>query len=271
MVISRGYAFEPAVALLGVGSRLLGLEDNILIKHDGRACIADFGLLAIIPDGANFISTISHLEGGTFRWMSPELLNPEPFGLTDSRPTEQSDCYALGMVIYEVLSGQVPFSQVKNVAVIGKVIQGGRPERPLETRAAWFTDDIWRMLELCWKHQPHDRPGLKALLQCLKDAELTPLLPSPIATDEGVAADNPSDRTVTNPGLIPATPTAPGVKQHGGFDLDEPPIPHLDRTAILPVIPTIPLSSIPGKPPLMRSNGYPITASPPMPRPYWRY
>jgi len=38
--------------------------------------------------------------------MSPELLDPERFGLPDSpeanRPTRRSDCYALGMVIYEV-------------------------------------------------------------------------------------------------------------------------------------------------------------------------
>ena len=43
--------------------------------------------------------------GGTYRWMSPELLYPERFGISQSegdRPTRQSDCYALGMVIYEV-------------------------------------------------------------------------------------------------------------------------------------------------------------------------
>jgi hypothetical protein len=37
--------------------------------------------------------------------MSPELLDPELFGIPESegdRPTRQSDCYALGMVIYEV-------------------------------------------------------------------------------------------------------------------------------------------------------------------------
>ena len=37
--------------------------------------------------------------------MSPELLEPDMFGIPQSegdRPTKQSDCYALGMVIYEV-------------------------------------------------------------------------------------------------------------------------------------------------------------------------
>jgi len=48
---------------------------------------------------------MSFTVGGTRRWMSPELLDPEKFGVPeseDNRPTRQSDCYALGMVIYEV-------------------------------------------------------------------------------------------------------------------------------------------------------------------------
>ena len=45
---------------------------------------------------------MSFRTGGTSRWMSPELLVPEQFGIEDDRPTRQSDCYALGMVIYEV-------------------------------------------------------------------------------------------------------------------------------------------------------------------------
>lgn len=45
---------------------------------------------------------MSFTEGGTTRWMSPELLHPERFGAKGFRPTAQSDCYALGMVVYEV-------------------------------------------------------------------------------------------------------------------------------------------------------------------------
>jgi serine/threonine protein kinase len=108
---------------------------NILINKDRRACLADFGLstitgvgthtaagasqVSLISDdplmsftpGASRTSLISNdtlmsfTAGGTHRWMSPELLDPELFGIPESegdRPTRQSDCYALGMVIYEV-------------------------------------------------------------------------------------------------------------------------------------------------------------------------
>ena len=47
-------------------------------------------------------SLMSFTAGGTPRWMSPELLDPEGFGASDDRPTKKSDCYALGMVVYEV-------------------------------------------------------------------------------------------------------------------------------------------------------------------------
>ena len=51
------------------------------------------------------MTLMSFTAGGTYRWMSPELLDPERFEMPkseDNRPTRQSDCYALGMVIYEV-------------------------------------------------------------------------------------------------------------------------------------------------------------------------
>jgi serine/threonine protein kinase len=38
---------------------------------------------------------------GTVRWMSPELLDPTRFD-SDGLPSRESDCYALGMAIYEV-------------------------------------------------------------------------------------------------------------------------------------------------------------------------
>ena len=92
------------------------MKANILINYDRRACIADFGLSTItgttIHTGgvsqASLLSKdtlMSFTGGGTRRWMSPELLDPERFGIPESeddRPTRQSDCYALGMVIYEV-------------------------------------------------------------------------------------------------------------------------------------------------------------------------
>ena len=171
----KGVRLGHDITILGIGLQLLDIKANILIDCNRHARIADFGLLTLIPDKTSLISTFSRLDGGTIRWMSPELLDPESFDLpNDSCPTEKSDCYALGMVIYEVFSGQVPFTQDNNVTVIRKVIDGKRPERP----PAQFTSGLWEILERCWKHRPCDRPSLKDLLQRLEDVARAPQLPS---------------------------------------------------------------------------------------------
>ena len=213
MGISREYVLELTIVSLGIGSRTLVLEANILINHDGHACITDFSLLVIIPDKADFISAISCIEGGTIRWTSPELLDPEPFGLEDSRQTKESDCYALGMVVYEVLSGRIPFAQYKDTIVIRKVMDGERPERPRGSRENWFTDDLWGMLELCWKPQPRDRPSLKDLLQSLEGVTGPPQTssPTPIVHEDTETGTNDSlDFTVTNPGILLISSKATG-------------------------------------------------------------
>jgi serine/threonine protein kinase len=54
-----------------------------------------------MTDLSAFLWETATSSEGTFRWMSPELLDPSVFG-SDGRPTRESDRYALGMVIYEV-------------------------------------------------------------------------------------------------------------------------------------------------------------------------
>jgi serine/threonine protein kinase len=111
---------------MGCFKRLLPihLKANILINKGRRACLADFGLSTITGVATHPIARASRTSlisndtlmsftaGGTRRWMSPELLDPERFGIPQSegdRPTRQSDYYALGMVIYEVRVHVSPF------------------------------------------------------------------------------------------------------------------------------------------------------------------
>jgi serine/threonine protein kinase len=109
-------------------------------------------------------ATFSFREGGTAPWKSPELFDPEKFGLREHRPTKESDCYALGMVIYELLSGRRPFGSNAHDVIARKVLKGERPGRPQGNKGDLFTDDIWDILELCWKHQPRDRISAGAVL-----------------------------------------------------------------------------------------------------------
>ena len=111
--------------------------------------------------------------------MSPELLCPEKFDLKDDRRTKHSDCYALGMVAYEVLSRKVPFFEYSHYAISGEILAGKRPGRPQGKRGVWFTDDVWKVLERCWTPQPRDRPSIEDVLQHLREVSRSWVLPSP--------------------------------------------------------------------------------------------
>jgi serine/threonine protein kinase len=141
---------------------------NILIDQDGHARLADFGLLTIVSDSTNPTVSSYSVSGGTTRWMSPELLEAHQLGTKDCRPTKESDCYALGMVIYEVLSGQTPFAPYKDFIVMRKVIEGERPERPEGVKGEWFVGDLWETLEMCWAAEPGSRPSIQAVSKCLE-------------------------------------------------------------------------------------------------------
>ena len=165
----------------------------------------------------------SGVEGGTIQWMSPELLDPRRFGFNKSYPTKESDYYALGMVVYEVLSGHAPFAKTKPSVVILKVMGGERPERPQGDEGRLFTDAIWSTLERCWKPQPSDRPNAQVVLQCLGGA---PSLPRPSSGVGGAAeidTDEDSDTSTNDSGMFsppfrsPGPPGLPVPSQHGGF------------------------------------------------------
>lgn len=72
------------------------------------------------------------------------------------------------MVIYEVLSGKVPFASYSNFIVPKVVIEGKRSERPQSTEMACFVDDLWTKVEQCWSDRSMDRPTAETLLECME-------------------------------------------------------------------------------------------------------
>jgi len=146
--------------------------------------------------------------------MSPELLDPVRFGRGDGRATKESDCYSLGMVILEVLSGKPPFSRDSGVIVMRKVIEGERPGRP-QGKEVWFTDNLWENLEQCWLPQPERRPAIDGVLQCLQrgSAAWQPLPPD--SDDDAQSdsdADDQSDFTLSHdPGINTSTFLCPAL------------------------------------------------------------
>ena len=95
--------------------------------------------------------------------MSPERISPQDFGCKTSRPSKPSDCYSLGMVIYEIISGNVPFHEDRDLTVFVKVLKGERPHREVG-----FANSLWNMVEQCWMPQPSHRPNVEDVLRCLE-------------------------------------------------------------------------------------------------------
>jgi len=162
--------------------------------------------------------------------MSPELFDPK---IEDHRRTKYSDCYALGMVIYEVLSRRKPFNRDPDLVVVVKVGNGDRPKKP--QGVAWFTDDVWGVLKLCWAPQPKDRPSIEDVLRCLEKVSRSWTLP-PLPS---VAVPSTADLS---------TSTTSEISGEHNMDVDESQVPSLSQQS----------DRLPPKGDVVESNTHPL-------------
>ena len=81
-------------------------QSNVLVKADGGACIADFGLSRLLTaiGGPAFVT--SRQNKGTVRWMAPELLQD----LDNTGPTTRSDVYSFGSLMLQVCDTGITLS-----------------------------------------------------------------------------------------------------------------------------------------------------------------
>jgi len=84
--------------------------------------------------------------------MAPELLYPQMFGLNDARVSKQTDIYAFGIVVYEVLTGYPPFGagRRRQAEIILRVIEGQRPSKPENAGDIGFGGGTWELTQQCW-------------------------------------------------------------------------------------------------------------------------
>ncbi len=134
---------------------------NIIISADGRVKVTDFGIAK-----AASTQTISSNTMGSVHYISPEQARG---GYCD----ERSDIYSLGITMYEMLTGRVPFEGDSTVAVALQHIQGEMiPPRMLEPV---IPVSIEKIILKCTQKKPEQRyTSATELIVDLKRALMTP-------------------------------------------------------------------------------------------------
>jgi serine/threonine-protein kinase len=100
--------------------------ENILL-HDGQALVADFGIALAASKAGGTRMTETGMSLGTPYYMSPEQ------AMGDREITARSDVYALGAVLYEMLTGDPPFTGSTAQAIVARVVTE-HPRRMLPQR-----------------------------------------------------------------------------------------------------------------------------------------
>jgi len=135
--------------------------ENILIARSGHALLADFGIARGTP-GAARPETMTQLGMaiGTVAYMSPEQ------AMGEREIDARSDVYALGCVLFEMLTGSPPFTGATAMSVVAKHLSAPPPD--LRTLRPEVPPAIAHVLSRALAKEPGHRPAsARALAQAL--------------------------------------------------------------------------------------------------------
>ena len=145
------YAFQNGVIHRDIKSA------NILLSERDDIKISDFGTAQISQ------ATHTQIDGfvGSPAYMAPEQINEEP-------PSVQTDIYSLGVTMYELLAGRLPFQAANSVAMINKILND--TATPLKTIRPDIPDELVAIVEKAMARDPAKRyPAWYAMARDLAD------------------------------------------------------------------------------------------------------
>ncbi|KAK5924001.1 hypothetical protein CgunFtcFv8_000920 [Champsocephalus gunnari] len=121
---------------------------NMLITHDDLVKISDFGTSRELRDKSTKMSF-----AGTVAWMAPEVIRNEPV-------SEKVDIWSFGVVLWEMLTGEVPYRDVDSSAIIWGVGNNSL-QLPIPESCP---DGFKILLRQCWNCKPRNRPSFRQIL-----------------------------------------------------------------------------------------------------------
>jgi beta-lactam-binding protein with PASTA domain/tRNA A-37 threonylcarbamoyl transferase component Bud32 len=172
---------------------------NVIVDADGRAKVTDFG---IARAGASDMTQTGSIMG-TAQYLSPEQAQGHAVSAA-------SDIYSIGIMLYELLTGRVPFDGESAVTIALKQVNE-RPEPPSAHNPAIapeLEEVVMRALEKDPARRFHDAESFISALQAARDGTATaivaPIVPAP-------ALDPPSEAYA-----YPEEPLPPREPREGG-------------------------------------------------------
>ncbi len=141
---------------------------NVLVRRDGRAVVCDFGLVVDVGDAGAWLG-----RGGTPVYMSPEQATGEAL-------TPASDWYAVGVMMYEALTGRLPFEGSAREIAAAKVER----DPPPPTGPA----DLVALCAALLRREPDARPDAASILAQLGARPITAVQVPFVGRDRELAA-----------------------------------------------------------------------------------